>query len=265
MYRRGRAVERIRIVSHEATQALHGVHSAPSHDRLGKDAKAARRRFVERRYDFTDARIDRAENEQPRPKIPPARKSQMSDVTSIPGWQDMTAAELVAFGAANPQTATPYPVDELINWLRENRLARYDTAGGWEGLLVVIAQNEQTPLAFREGLKDMLSHLRNPKSVQVDTHLDSYAPLLGALLASTGLTSEQIAEFYERDGGRKYPLFTSEAEATAAKAAAINAEDEAGHRQQAKVAGARFGNEFAIGGDAGAAMEAIWAEVTSGN
>ena len=149
----------------------------------------------------------------------------MSDITTIPGWRDKTAAELVAFGAANPQTAGPYPVDELVNWLRENGLARYDTAGGWEGLLVVIAQDEQTLLPFREGLKDMLSHLRNPKSVQVDTHLNSYAPLLGALLASTGLSDEQIAEFYRRDGGRKYPEFADEAEATAAKAAAILAAD----------------------------------------
>jgi hypothetical protein len=71
----------------------------------------------------------------------------------------------------------------------------------------------------------MLSHLRNPKSIQVDTHLDSYAPLLGALLASTGLSDEQIAEFYRRDGGRMYPLFATEAEATAAQAAAIAAAD----------------------------------------
>jgi hypothetical protein len=186
----------------------------------------------------------------------------MSDITTIPGWRDMTAAELVAFGAANPQTAGPYPVDALVNWLRENGLARYDTNGAWEGLLVAIAQNGQTPIAFRNGLVDMLSHLRNPKSVQVDTHLDSYAPLLGALLASTGLSDEQIAEFYRRDGGRKYPLFATEAEATAAQAAAIEAEDEAIHRQRAIVAGSRFANEFAIGGDAGAAMEAIWSEVS---
>jgi hypothetical protein len=149
----------------------------------------------------------------------------MANIESIPGWRDMDAAELVAFGAANPQTAGPYPVDELVNWLRENGLARYDTNGAWEGLLVSIAQNGQTPIAFRNGLVDMLSHLRNPKSVQVDTHLDSYAPLLGALLASTGLSDEQIAEFYRRDGGRKYPLFADEAEATAAKAAAIAAAD----------------------------------------
>jgi hypothetical protein len=92
-------------------------------------------------------------------------------------------------------------------------------------LLVAIAQNGQTPIAFRNGLVDMLSHLRNPKSVQVDTHLDSYALLLGNLLAQTGLSDEQIAEFYRRDGGRKYPLFADEAEATAAQAAAILAAD----------------------------------------
>jgi hypothetical protein len=149
----------------------------------------------------------------------------MANIESIPGWRDMTAAELVAFGAANPQTEGPYPVDELVNWLRENGLARYDTNGAWEGLLVSIAQNGQTPIAFRNGLVDMLSHLRNPKSVQVDTHLDSYAPLLGKLLASTGLSDEQIAEFYRRDGGRKYPLFADEAEAATAKAAAILSAD----------------------------------------
>jgi hypothetical protein len=47
------------------------------------------------------------------------------------------------------------------------------------------------------------------------------------LLASTGLSDEQIAEFYRRDGGRKYPLFASEAEATAAQSAAILAEETA--------------------------------------
>ena len=150
----------------------------------------------------------------------------MVDVTSIPNWRDMAAQQLVTFSQENPQTAGPYPVDELVNWLRENGLARYDTNGAWEGLLVSIAQNGQTPIAFRNGLVDMLSHLRNPKSVQVDTHLDSYAPLLGALLASTGLSDEQIAKFYALGGGRKYPLFSSEAEAEAAQAAAIITEDE---------------------------------------
>jgi hypothetical protein len=173
----------------------------------------------------------------------------MANIESIPGWRDMDAAELVAFGAANPQTAGPYPVDELVNWLRENGLARYDTNGAWEGLLVSIAQNGQTPIAFRNGLVDMLSHLRNPKSVQVDTHLDSYAPLLGALLASTGLSAEQIAEFYRRDGGRKYPLFATEAEATAAQAAAIAAETLDGLRARIVNAAALMGERIAVDSD----------------
>ena len=185
----------------------------------------------------------------------------MSDITTIPGWRDKTAAELVAFGAANPQTAGPYPVDELVNWLRENGLARYDTNGAWEGLLVSIAQNGQTPIAFRNGLVDMLSHLRNPKSVQVDTHLDSYAPLLGALLASTGLSDEQIAEFYRRDGGRKYLLFADEAEATAAQAAAILRESQSTAREQITAAvsladAARFAAEQA--GSDGENCVAAW-------
>jgi len=182
----------------------------------------------------------------------------MSDITTIPGWRDKTAAELVAFGAANPQTAGPYPVDELVNWLRENGLARYDTAGGWEGLLVVIAQDEQSPLPFREGLKDMLSHLRNPKSVQVDTHLDSYAPLLGALLASTGLSADQIDEFYRRDGGRMYPLFVTEAEATAAQAAAIEAEMLAGLRARIVNAAALMGERVSIDSDPFELFAACW-------
>ena len=173
----------------------------------------------------------------------------MANIESIPGWRDMDAAELVALGAANPQTAGPYPVDELVNWLRENGLARYDTNGAWEGLLVAIAQNGQTPIAFRNGLVDMLSHLRNPKSIQVDTHLDSYAPLLGALLASTGLSDEQIAEFYLRDGGRKYPLFADEAEATAAQAAAIEAETLAGLRARIVNAAALMGERIAVDSD----------------
>jgi hypothetical protein len=182
----------------------------------------------------------------------------MSDITTIPGWRDMDAAELVAFGAANPQTAGPYPVDELVNWLRENGLARYDTNGAWEGLLVSIAQNGQTPIAFRNGLVDMLSHLRNPKSVQVDTHLDSYAPLLGALLASTGLSDEQIAEFYRRDGGRKYPLFATEAEATAAQAAAIAAETLAGLRARIVNASALMGERIAVDSDPFELFAACW-------
>ena len=171
----------------------------------------------------------------------------------------MTAAELVAFGAANPQTATPYPVDELINWLRENGLARYDTNGAWEGLLVSIAQNGQTPIAFRNGLVDMLSHLRNPKSVQVDTHLDSYAPLLGALLASTGLRDEQIAEFYALGGGRKYPLFASEAEATAAQAAAIEAADRLAAKSAIETRAGAASFAAAASYDAGDGAEAITA------
>jgi hypothetical protein len=182
----------------------------------------------------------------------------MANIESIPGWRDMDAAELVAFGAANPQTAGPYPVDELVNWLRENGLARYDTNGAWEGLLVSIAQNGQTPIAFRNGLVDMLSHLRNPKSVQVDTHLDSYAPLLGALLASTGLSDEQIAEFYRRDGGRMYPEFATEAEATAAQAAAIAAETLAGLRARIVNASALMGERIAVDSDPFELFAACW-------
>jgi hypothetical protein len=183
----------------------------------------------------------------------------MSDITTIPGWRDMDAAELVAFGAANPQTAGPYHVDQLVNWLRENGLARYDTNGAWEGLLVAIAQNGQTPIAFRNGLVDMLSHLRNPKSVQVDTHLDSYAPLLGALLASAGLSDEQIAEFYRRDGGRKYPEFTDEAEATAAQAAAILAADRLAAKSAIETRAGAASFAAAASYDAGDHAEAITA------
>ena len=162
-----------------------------------------------------------------------AQGSNVADITSIPGWQDMTGAELVAFSQANPQTATAYPVEELVNWLRENNLAYYGLDSSWQGILPVIAQNEQTPIEFRQGLVAMLSHLRNPKAVQVDTHLDAYAPLLGALLASTGLSAEQIAEFYERDGGRKYPVFASAEAATEAKDAALVAEAHAADRDAA--------------------------------
>jgi hypothetical protein len=108
------------------------------------------------------------------------------------------------------------------------------------------------------GLVAMLSHLRNPKSVQVDTHLDSYAPLLGALLASTGLSDEQIAEFYRRDGGRKYPLFATKAEATAAKAAGINAETLAGLRARIVNASALMGERIAVDSDPFELFAACW-------
>jgi hypothetical protein len=183
----------------------------------------------------------------------------MADITSIPGWRDKTAAELVAFGAANPQTATPYPVDELTNWLRENGLAFYGLDSSWQGVLPAIAQNEQTPIEFRMGLVAMLSHLRNPKSVQVDTHLDSYAPLLGALLASTGLSADQIAEFYERDGGRMYPAFATEAEATAAKAAAILAADRLAAKSAIETRAGAASFAAAASYDAGDDAEAITA------
>jgi hypothetical protein len=182
----------------------------------------------------------------------------MANIESIPGWRDMDAAELVAFGAANPQTATPYPVDELTNWLRENGLAFYGLDSSWQGVLPAIAQNEQTPIEFRMGLVAMLSHLRNPKSVQVDTNLDSYAPLLGALLASTGLSAEQIAEFYRRDGGRMYPLFATEAEATAAKEAAIEAETLAGLRARIVNAAALMGERVAVDSDPFELFAACW-------
>jgi hypothetical protein len=146
-----------------------------------------------------------------------------------------------------------------IYWLRENGLARYDTNGAWEGLLVAIAQNGQTPIAFRNGLVDMLSHLRNPKSVQVDTHLDSYALLLGNLLAQTGLSDEQIAEFYRRDGGRKYPLFADEAEATAAQAAAILAADRLAAKSAIETRAGAASFAAAASYDAGDGVEAITA------
>jgi hypothetical protein len=104
----------------------------------------------------------------------------------------------------------------------------------------------------------MLSHLRNPKSVQVDTHLDSYAPLLGKLLASTGLSDEQIAEFYRRDGGRMYPLFATEVEATAAQSAAINAETLAGLRARIVNAAALMGERIAVDSDPLKLFAACW-------
>jgi hypothetical protein len=80
------------------------------------------------------------------------------------------------------------------------------------------------------------------------------------LLASTGLSADQIDEFYRRDGGRMYPLFATEAEATAAKAAAILRQSQATAREQINAAvsladAARFAAEQA-GSDGGACVAA---------
>jgi hypothetical protein len=78
------------------------------------------------------------------------------------------------------------------------------------------------------------------------------------LLASTGLSDKQIAEFYLRDGGRKYPLFATKAEATAAQAAAIEAETLAGLRARIVNAAALMGERIGVDSDPFELFAACW-------
>jgi hypothetical protein len=184
----------------------------------------------------------------------------MTSIETIPGWRDKSGAELLAFSQANPQTAAPVPAAPMQKWLRLNDLLmRVD--GVFTGLIPTIAANPATPPDMARKIRGMLSEFEENPQAAIETNEDEYAPLFAWLMGSVSLPGAEIAKFYALGGGRKYPLFADEAEATAAQAAAIAAEDEAAHRQRARVAGSRFANEFLLGGDAGAVMAAIWAEV----
>jgi len=73
------------------------------------------------------------------------------------------------------------------------------------------------------------------------------------------VSPEALAEFYTLGGGRKYPLFTTEAEATAAQAAAILASDRLAAKSAIETRAGAASFAAAASYDAGDSAEAITA------
>ena len=175
----------------------------------------------------------------------------MTSIETIPGWRGMTAAQLVAFTQANPQTASPVPAAPMQKWLRLNDLLmRVD--GVFVGIIPTIAANPETPADMARKIRGLLSEFEENPSAAIETNSDEYAPLFAWLMGSVSLPNDEIAKFYSLGNGRKYPLFATEADATAAQAAAILAAD-------------RLAAKEAIETRAGAAMFAAAASYDAGD
>ena len=151
----------------------------------------------------------------------------MVDITSIPNWRDMTAQQLVTFSQENPQTAGPIKRTDLQEFLRLNRLASIGADGKPEGVVIDLINNGQVPDTLVAQAKGLISKVFYEAHETIDTNSDDHRDLLVSLMGSVSIPQDQIIKFYNYASGRKYPLFTSEAEATAAQAAAILAEETA--------------------------------------
>jgi hypothetical protein len=181
-----------------------------------------------------------------------------SDITSIPGWQDMTGKQLKAFGDANPSTAAPINASSLQEWMRLNRLYKLDRYGVAQGAIPDLIDNVALPEVMRERIEGMLSQFREDSKSPVRTDDPEYAPLLAGLMQIVTVSPEALAEFYTLGGGRKYPLFATEAEAEAAQAAAIAAETLAGLRARIVNASALMGERIAVDSDPFELFAACW-------
>ena len=182
----------------------------------------------------------------------------MSTIESIPGWRDMTAAELVAFTQANPQTSQPIKAVDLQDFLRLNRLSWIDIDGHSVGIIPDLVRSGQLPSEVTLRIEGLLSKSFRESATVIETDSDEYAELLGSLMSIVNLPGAEIAKFYALGGGRKYPLFTTEAEATAAQAAAIEVETLAGLRARIVNAAALMGERVAVDADPFELFAACW-------
>lgn len=167
-------------------------------------------------------------------------------ITEIPGWKNLSAAELLAFTESHPETRRPIPVGDLQFFLQQKGKAWLGLTGAWEGPLVDLLPG--LPSDLREGIVLMLAHIRSTRSLTVDTTDPQYAPLLPGIVAALGLDA---AEVYALGGGRRYPCFESEAEAKAAKAAAL-------HSARVTNAAALFAERMQTGDDPAVVMDQAW-------
>ncbi len=167
-------------------------------------------------------------------------------ITDIPGWQTMNAAELLAFSASHPETRRPIPVGDLQFFLQDRGKAWLGITGAWEGPLIAILPSLTVDL--QAGISLLLAHIRNTRSLIVDTTDPKYAPMLPAVIAVLELDA---AEVYSLGGGRRYPTFATEAEAQAAKAAAM-------HSARVTNAAALFAERMNAGDDPAVVMARSW-------
>lgn len=169
-------------------------------------------------------------------------------IIDIPGWQSMTAAELLAFTESHPETRRPIPVGDLQFFLQDKRIAWLGLSGGWEGPLVDVIPS--LPADIQSGISLMLAHIRNHRSEKVDTTDPRYSPLLPAIIAVAGVDA---AEVYTMGGGRRYPAFADAAEAEAAQAAAL-------HAARVTNAAALFSERMQPGDDPAVVMASAWGD-----
>lgn len=118
-------------------------------------------------------------------------------------------AEIAASLLGRRWTARAIPAADLIDWLRENRVdgvpvARFAPDGSWEGVLPTLVSGGGLDPAIEEGIRELLSHLRNSKSVQVSTHEGQRGGLLHAIAAVAGISVEQRTSLYVLGGGERF-------------------------------------------------------------
>ena len=182
-------------------------------------------------------------------------------IENIPGWREMTAQQLVTFSQENPQTAKPIKRTDLQEFLRLNRLISISRNGQPHGVVVDLLDNNVLSEVLSAQAEGLISKVFFESHEVIETNSDDYRDLLVSLMSLVHLPQQEVAKFYQLAGGRKYPLFATEAEATAAQAAAILRESQAAARSQIDAAvsladAARFASEQA--GSDGPACVAAW-------
>lgn len=134
-----------------------------------------------------------------------------------------TNAEIAASLLGRRWTVRAIPAADLIDWLRENRVdgvpvARFDPSGAWEGVLPTLVSGGTLDAAVEEGIRELLSHLRNSKSVEVGTHATDRGVLLHSIAAAAGISANQRTSLYALGGGERF------ADSTEAKVAELIAD-----------------------------------------
>lgn len=179
----------------------------------------------------------------------------ISPVSRIPDWNLKTPQEITDFCENNHQTVNQINAQELRNWLADNRIAWPSLSGGWAGPLPTLvaplaASDDEDLIALSRGIERLLGHLASPGAVQVDSHLDSYSPLLAGLITALELPDDLVQSLYALGGGRKYPRL-SIAQATEMQAALK-------HAMRVVNSLALFGERMQIGNDPAEVMANSW-------
>lgn len=133
------------------------------------------------------------------------------------------ASDADAAATLSVVTSGPIAVDQVLFFLASNGLFEKDaTDGTATGSLAAIITDENADAQLRSGLREFVNHLHRPGSQEIATHQTTWAlkaaGLLSVLQSAAVVTSQQVAAFYQLDGGLLFPSGVTEQQVATARA-----------------------------------------------